>query len=221
MLTQPFLFWIGLVVVFNLMNLDAKLVVAILGQDFALCCDLFSICDLCLCGLFWASGLISMPCSFWSYEPFLWAFGLVVSSLCCVVHRSKSPRNNGRPAPREPLPRRRSSPSYSSSSSSRFHTYDFGYWEQCCSQSCPLSTSMSAQSTIWPSQSNWTTAHSIYRIPLQWTSTYSQSTSNFTRVIQLEWRSIQISCCTYTKYSTYTFFTTIKTSQTSSLNQTT
>ena len=38
LLTKPFLFWIGLVMFFNLMNLDTKLVVAILGQDFALCC---------------------------------------------------------------------------------------------------------------------------------------------------------------------------------------
>ena len=31
--TKPFLFWIGLVMFFNSMNLDANMVVAILGQD--------------------------------------------------------------------------------------------------------------------------------------------------------------------------------------------
>ena len=64
---QTVCFLIGLVLFFNSMNLDTKLVVAILGQDFTRCCDLFSI---------WFSWLDLLYCP--HGQPFLDLWAILV-----------------------------------------------------------------------------------------------------------------------------------------------
>ena len=51
-----------------------------------------------------------MLSSFWTYEPFLFAFGMMVSALRMGVHRSRSPRTSEghETSVRATLPRRRS-----------------------------------------------------------------------------------------------------------------
>jgi len=126
-LTKPSLFFVGLVMFFNWVNLDSKLRVAILGQDFDCVVTFFRFADwYWIVFIYWAFiwpylfyfTMVQSLFSLW--EPFVFSLGLIASAICCVgdFQRSRSRRpllrsfyrhhgDDEEAPPRSPLPRRR------------------------------------------------------------------------------------------------------------------